>query len=330
MKHSLFLFVFLLSLATYPQSAKEKGLQTINKQSAEAHVGFLASDALEGRQAGHRGGRIAAAYIKSQLQAIGVSPCRETYFRHFEAYKADGRKRYSVNPDSIAKWTTSKIYSKIDLQNVFGVIEGKNKFEFVVVGAHYDHLGIGEAVDGDSIYNGADDNASGVSAVLQIAKAFVESGQQPERTIIFAFWDGEESGLLGSEYFMLNCPVPSQIKAYLNFDMIGRNKDESNPEHVVFFYTDSYPAFGDWLRNDIRDYGLNLKPDYRPWDKPVSGSDNASFAKRGVPILWYHIDGHPDYHKPSDHTDKINWNKLVYITKAAYLNTWNLANSKTY
>jgi hypothetical protein len=330
MKQSLFLFVFLLSLAAYPQSAKEKGLQTINKQVAEAHVGFLASDALEGRQAGHRGGRIAAEYIMSQLHAIGVSPYRETYSRHFDAYKADGRKRYSVNPDSIAKWTTGKTYSKIDLQNVFGVIEGRNKSGFVVVGAHYDHLGIGEAVDGDSIYNGADDNASGVSAVLQIAKAFVESGQQPERTIIFAFWDGEESGLLGSEYFMLNCPVTSRIKAYLNFDMIGRNKDESNPEHVVFFYTDSHPAFGDWLRNDIRDYGLNLKPDYRPWDKPVSGSDNASFAKRGVPILWYHTDGHPDYHKPGDHTDKINWNKLVDITKAAYLNTWNLANSDAY
>lgn len=330
MKQSLLFLLFLLSLSAYSQSAKEKGLYSINRQVAEAHVGFLASDALEGRQAGHRGGRIAAEYIKSQLQALGVHSDLKSNFQHFEAYRVDGRKRYSVNPDSISKWKAGLSYSKVDLQNVFWVIEGKRKSEFVIVGAHYDHLGIGEAVNGDSIYNGADDNASGVSAVLQIAKAFVESGQQPERTIIFAFWDGEESGLLGSEYFMLNCSDPSQIKAYLNFDMIGRNKDDANPEHVVFFYTESHPAFGEWLRNDILDYGLSLKPNYRPWDKPVSGSDNGSFAKRDIPVLWYHTDGHPDYHKPSDHVDKINWHKLVDITKAAYLNVWNLANLDTY
>lgn len=330
MKQSLFFLVFLFSLTAHSQSAKDKGLQTINKQNAEAYISFLASDALEGRRAGHRGSRIAAEYIASQLQIIGVPPFRETYFQHFEAYKPDGRKRYSVNPDSISKWKAGGVFSKIDLQNVFGFIEGKNKLEFVIVGAHYDHLGIGEAVNGDSIYNGADDNASGVSAVLQIAKAFTESGQKPERTVIFAFWDGEEYGLLGSEYFMLNHKYPSAIKAYLNFDMLGRNNDESNPEHVVFFYTDSHPAFGEWVRNDIRDYGLNLKPNYRPWDKPVTGSDNASFGKREIPILWYHTDGHPDYHKPSDHVDKINWNKLVDITKAAYLNAWNLANLETY
>lgn len=330
MKQSLLFLLFIFSLTAYSQSAKDRGLQTINKQNAESCISFLASDALEGRQAGHRGGRIAAEYIASQLRIIGVPPFRETYFQHFEAYKPDGRKRYSVNTDSIAKWKVGGVFNKIDLQNVFGFIEGKKRTEFVIVGAHYDHLGIGEAVNGDSIYNGADDNASGVSAVLQIAKAFVESGQKPERTIIFAFWDGEESGLLGSEYFMLNHKYPSAINAYLNFDMIGRNNDESNPEHVVFFYTESNPAFGDWLLNDIRDYGLNLKPNYRPWDKPVSGSDNGSFAKRGIPILWYHTDGHPDYHKPSDHIDKINWDKLVDITKAAYLNVWNLANLDTY
>lgn len=333
MKNNLLLlvfFLFLFSLTTYSQSAKEKGLQTINKRNAEAYISFLANDALEGRQAGHRGGRIAAEYIASQLQIISVPPLDITYFQYFEAYKPDGRKRYSVNPDSISKWAVGKVFSKIHLQNVFGVIEGRNRSEYVIVGTHYDHLGIGETVNGDSIYNGADDNASGISAVLQIAKAFVESGQQPERTVIFAFWDGEEYGLLGSEYFMLNCPLPSQIKAYLNFDMIGRNNNESNPEHVVFFYTDSHPAFGDWLRNDILDYGLNLKPNYRPWDKPVSGSDNGSFAKRRIPILWYHTDGHADYHKPSDHVDKINWNKLVDITKAAYLNVWNLANLDSY
>ena len=87
-----------------------------------------------------------------------------------------------------------------------GKIEGKNPSEIVIVGAHYDHLGIDPMLDGDQIYNGADDNASGVSAVLQIARAFLATGQQPERTVIFAFWDGEEKGLLGSKAFVQSFP----------------------------------------------------------------------------------------------------------------------------
>ncbi len=100
--------------------------------------------------------------------------------------------------------------------------------------------------------------------------------------------------------------------------------------HVVYFYTEAHPVFGDWLKNDIKKYGLNLTPDYRPWDKPVGGSDNASFALLDIPVIWYHTDGHPDYHMPSDHVEKINWNKIVDITKASFLNMWNLANEKDY
>ena len=77
----------------------------------------------------------------------------------------------------------------------------------------------------------------------------------------------------------------------------------------------------------IRD---SLQPVYHPWDKPVGGSDNGSFAKRGIPIIWYHTNGHPDYHMPGDHTEKLNWNKVVDITKASFLNMWNLANEKKY
>ena len=121
-----------------------------------------------------------------------------------------------------------------------------------------------------------------------------------------------------------------KVKGYLNYDMIGRNNDESKPTHVVYFYTEAHPAFGDWLKRDIKKYGLNLAPDYRPWDKPVGGSDNASFALLDIPVIWYHTDGHPDYHLPSDHVEKINWNKIVDITKASFLNMWNLANEKDY
>ncbi len=200
----------------------------------------------------------------------------------------------------------------------------------MIVGAHYDHLGIDPLLEGDQIYNGADDNASGVSAVLQIARAFVATGVQPERSVIFAFWDGEEKGLLGSTHFTGVYPQMDQVKAYLNFDMIGRNNNEADPSHVVYFYTEAYPVFETWLKEDIRQYGLNLSPVYRPWDRPVGGSDNASFALLDIPVIWYHTDGHPDYHLPGDHTEKINWEKVVHITKASFLAMWKLAHAKMF
>ena len=97
-------------------------------------------------------------------------------------------------------------FQLLSLNNVLGMIEGKNPDEIVIVGAHYDHLGTDLFLAGDRIYNGADDNASGVSAVLQIARAFLATGKQPERTVIFAFWDGEEKGLLGSRAFVDRFP----------------------------------------------------------------------------------------------------------------------------
>ena len=165
---------------------------------------------------------------------------------------------------------------------------------------------------------------------MQIARAFVASGKQPERNVIFAFWDGEEKGLLGSKYFVQTCPFISRIKGYLNFDMIGRNNKPQQPEHVVYFYTAAHPVFGDWLKEDIKKYGLRLSPDYRAWDNPVGGSDNGSFAKAGIPIIWYHTDGHPDYHQPSDHADRLNWDKIVEITKASFLNMWKMANEREF
>jgi len=333
MKKTIFPFLLFISISLFSQSTKEKGFATINKESAKAYIGFLASDAVEGREAGRHGGRVAGEYVKSVLQDMGLKPLNEdSYFQPFEAYSPERQKRvrFSVHPDSIQKYSQLPAHRKLELRNVLGYIEGKNKNEYVVMGAHYDHLGMDEVLDGDKIYNGADDNASGVSAVLQIAKAFLASGEKPERTIIFALWDAEELGLLGSEYFMQTCPFASDIKGYVNFDMIGRNNDEQKPKYVVYFYTEAHPQFGEWLKSDIKTYGLGLEPNYRPWDKPIGGSDNASFAKRDVPVIWYHTDGHPDYHQPSDLADKINWDKLVEITKAAYLNLWNLANLKTY
>ncbi|MBP3517872.1 MAG: M20/M25/M40 family metallo-hydrolase [Parabacteroides sp.] len=328
---SLFAASIMLSTTLWAQSPVEKGLSTINKENAEAYIGFLASDELEGREAGFQGGRIAAEYIVSNLKIMGIAPLNDSYYQPFEAYNKERQKRgrFQVHPDSINQLKQG-VHQKLSMRNILGKIEGKNPNEYVIIGAHYDHLGFDPMLDGDRIYNGADDNASGVSAVLQVAKAFLASGKQPERTVIFAFWDGEEKGLLGSEYFVQNCSFLKDVKGYLNYDMIGRNSNEAVPEQVDYFYTEANPVFGDWLKSDIRKYALNLKPVYHPWDKPVGGSDNGSFAKRDIPIIWYHTNGHPDYHMPSDHVEKINWSKLVDITKASFLNMWNLANEKKY
>lgn len=311
---------------------KQKGYETINRITAEGHIGFLAADELAGREAGYPSGRIATAYIEAYFRTLGLEPWNgESYRQPFEAYRKERQKkgRYTVHPDSIAL-LKKEVHQRLPLTNVMARIEGKNPNEIVVMGAHYDHLGVDPLLDGDKIYNGADDNASGVSAVLQIARAFLESGVKPERTIIFALWDGEEKGLLGSEHFVLTYPDLSKIKGYINFDMIGRNNNEAKPKHVAYFYTEAHPAFGEWLKNDVEKYGLQLEPNYRPWDRPIGGGDNGSFAKRDIPIIWYHTDGHPDYHMPSDHADRINYEKVVEITRAAYLNLWNLANLPTF
>ena len=331
-KLTLSLLSLALSASVWAESPEKKGLETINRATAEAHIGFLASDELQGREAGYLSGRIAGQYIVAYLKTLGLQPLYgDSFFQPFEAYRKERQRkaRYQVHPDSIAL-LKQEVHQKLSLRNVLAKIEGKNPNEYVIVGAHYDHLGLDPLLDGDQIYNGADDNASGVAAVLQIARAFLATGVQPERTVIFAFWDGEEKGLLGSEYFVQSCSFVKQIKGYLNFDMIGRNNDESKPRHVVYFYTEAHPVFGDWLKNDIKEYGLKLEPNYRPWDRPVGGSDNASFAERDIPVIWYHTDGHPDYHLPSDHADRINWEKTVDITKASFLNMWNLANEEKY
>ena len=327
----LLLALLLVGNITFAQSPIERALNTINRSSAEATINFLASDELQGREAGVHGSRVTSEYIVSLLQWMGVSPLADSYFQPFDAYRKERQKkgRLEVHPDSIAK-LKQEVHQKLSMRNVLGMIPGKNTKEYVIVGAHFDHLGIDPALDGDQIYNGADDNASGVSAVLQIARAFLASGQQPERNVIFAFWDGEEKGLLGSKYFVQTCPFLSQIKGYLNFDMIGRNNKPQQPKQVVYFYTAAHPAFGDWLKGDIRKYSLQLEPDYRAWENPIGGSDNGSFAKVGIPIIWYHTDGHPDYHQPSDHADRLNWDKVVEITKASFLNMWKMANEKSF
>ena len=288
------------------EEAKERGLSAIRPEIGRAIVTFLANNLLEGREAGTRGGSLASIYIASELFKAGITPLptkerdTATFLHPFVAATRRG--------DSLS------------LQNVLGYIKGESN-EWIVVGAHYDHLGLG----GGEIFNGADDNASGVSAVLQIASAFAAAEIVPLRNILFAFWDGEEKGLLGSKHFTQTQMQEIDVKAYMNFDMIGRDSPGTPQGHVDYFYTAGYPLFASWQKEHIQKYRLPLSPEYRAWDLPTSGSDNASFAAKGIPILWYHTNSHPDYHKVTDHPEKINWDKMFNITKSAYLNVWQLA-----
>ena len=294
--------LLLFPVTVLSQKHIERGYRTILSSDARFIVETLASDSLRGRCAGEEGGRMAAEYIISLLDEWRIRPLDDDgYLQPF-------------------------VVKECGMNNILAVIPGKSK-EYVVVGAHYDHLGVGIAVDGDSCYNGADDNASGVSAVLQIARAVKKMRRTPERGIIFAFWDGEEKGLLGSRHFVENCTFLSDVSAYMNFDMIGRGPVD-NPGHLTYFFTASHPVFGEWLKVDMAVRGFSFIPDYRAWDNPTGGSDNAYFAKNGVPIVWYHTEGHPDYHRPSDTADKIDYEKMADITRTAFLCVWRLANEK--
>ncbi len=329
------LFYIFLSICIFAphlpaQKGVKEGLKTIDAASAETYIEFLASDAMQGRKAGENSSFVASEYLKSVFRDMGLKPLfDDSYFMPFEAYslKWGEHTRYTVDPERVDAYKKSDEYIKLGMRNVCGYIEGEKADEYVVVGAHFDHEGVNGSLSGDTIFNGADDNASGVSAVLQIAKAFKASGKKPLRTIIFALWDGEEFGLLGSQYFVNTWSNLAQVKSYLNFDMIGRITQKDKPQHVEYTYSASHPIFHEWLENNIEKHRLGISPVYIPTITQYGNSDYAPFIKKNIPVMWFMTGLHPDYHQPSDETDKIAWGLLTEITKAGYLLTWQMANN---
>ena len=213
--------------------------------------------------------------------------------------------------------------------NVVGILEGSDpglKHEYVVYSAHMDHLGVGAPVNGDSVYNGADDDASGTIAVVEAAEAFAQLEPRPRRSIIFLTVSGEEKGLWGSAYFTENPPVPlAQVVADLNLDMVGRNWRDT----IVVIGKEHSDLGGTLHRVGAAHPELGMRPidDLWPEQSYYTRSDHYNFARRGVPILFFFNGTHPDYHRVSDSPDKIDVEKEARIIKLAFYVGLEVANA---
>jgi len=220
--------------------------------------------------------------------------------------------------------------------NVVAVLPGTDpvlRSEYVVYSAHIDHLGIGIPVSGDSIYNGADDNASGTAAVLAVAKAFAYLAHPPRRSVMFVLFSGEEGLGLGSEFFLNQPPVPnSALVADLNADMVGRNWRDTL---IVIGQRDSdLGQVVDRVLASFPDLGLAVTDSStRPNDVPTANlywwSDHGAFIRRGIPFLYFYSGMHPDYHRPSDSADKIDAEKLARISRLMFYVGLEVANKNT-
>ncbi|HYG10808.1 MAG TPA: M20/M25/M40 family metallo-hydrolase [Pyrinomonadaceae bacterium] len=259
----------------------------------------------------------------------------------------DAGESFSLGANKRAEFTVSVAAKKTMTQNVVGVFEGSDpllKNEYVALGAHYDHVGTGQPVAGDAIYNGADDDGSGTVAMLAIAEAFTR-GVRPKRSVLFVWHCAEEKGLWGSEYFTKYPTVPlKQIVAQLNMDMIGRSKKEgetndanrelsgANEIYVIGSKMMS-TELGELSERVNRAY-LNLNFNYK-YDNPTDPnrfffrSDHYNYAQRGIPIIFYFDGVHEDYHRPSDSPDKIDYQKMEKIVRTVFLTAHEIANAPT-
>jgi hypothetical protein len=210
---------------------------------------------------------------------------------------------------------------QVTAPNVVAVLEGSDptlREEYVVVSGHMDHEGIGAPnQEGDSIFNGADDNASGTAAVIEIAEAFASLPTPPKRSLMFVLVSGEEKGLWGSEYFAANSPVPvERLVADLNMDMVGRNW----PDTIVAIGKE-HSDLGETLERVNAahpELGMTAIDDLWPAESFYTRSDHYNFARRGVPILFFFNGTHEDYHGLDDEADRIDGEKAARIAQLVF------------
>jgi hypothetical protein len=285
----------------------------------------LAADSLEGRDTGSRGSAAAARIIAAELRAAGAEPAGDSgYFQSVPVARTtvtvQGRVRTRVVllPD-LAAGDTLAAESRLPVAaaNVVGVLPGQDpqlQDEAVVVTAHYDHLGIGQPVNGDSVYNGADDDASGTAAVLEIAR-LLGRGPAPKRTVVFLLVTGEERGMLGTRWYLDHPVVPlGRTVANLNVEMIGRPDSLAGGPGTGWLTGFERSTMGTMLR----EAGIPIVPDPRPDQHFFERSDNYAFARRGVvahTLSTYDL--HADYHRPSDEARFTNPAHMAQVIGAA-------------
>lgn len=279
-------------------AADPAAAQTITVADLRGHVAFLSSEELAGRGLGEPGGYTAHRYLASYYTRLGMIPFGEdgTFLQPFEA-----------RGDKIGR-------------NVLAMIPGtdpKLREEFIVIAGHVDHLGRGRSGDGE-VYNGADDNASGTAAILEIAEAFTAA--PTKRSIVFFNTDGEESGLLGSRHWVKNPTFPvDSIAAFLCMDMIGRSVDD----YVFIGGTGTSPAFPDLVDRMTKKFGFKAEIA----EGGQAPTDSAALYKEDCPILFFFTNLHDDYHRPSDDIEKLNFEGLSEITRMIFLTAHELANA---
>jgi hypothetical protein len=283
----------------------------------------LAADSLEGRGTGTAGATRAARFIAGRMRAIGLTPAGDSgYFQRVPLALAEAggdtvdRRRPELLA-SLAARDSVPAARRLPGVNVVGVLRGADpalRAEAVLVDAHYDHLGIGPPVAGDSIYNGADDDASGVVAVLEIARRLAR-GRAPRRTVVFLATTGEEVGLLGTRWYVAHPVVPIALTvANLEIEMIGRPDLLAGGPGRGWLTGYERSTMGDMLR----EHGVPIVADPRPAQNFFMRSDNIAFAYLGVPAhTLSSFNLHADYHTPADEAGRVDADHMARLIDAA-------------
>jgi Zn-dependent M28 family amino/carboxypeptidase len=313
----------LAALATAPLLLRAQTGATPIGRSADVRrmESALADDSMEGRLTGSAGGTRAARFIAGEMKAIGLRPMGDSgYYQRVPVAATDSgiALRSSFSDSAPGRHKTA--------YNVIGLLEGsdpKLAGEVIVVDAHYDHLGIGPPVAGDSIYNGADDDASGTVSVLSVARALA-SGAHPKRSILFVLTTGEEEGLLGTNWLLAHFPLSlDSVVANLETEMIGRPDSlAGGPGKAWLTGYDRSTMGGMLARAHIAIVG-----DPRPSQHFFERSDNIAFAERGIPAhTLSSFDLHADYHQPSDDLSRIDFPHMTAVIDSAVRAVQLLAN----
>ncbi len=283
----------------------KKEVLVIDTTLVRKHLYTLASDEMEGRATGTPGIEKAAQYIENEFKKIGLKK-----FQNLKTYRQNFEQK------------------GIKMFNVLGVLEGKSKKdEFVIVSAHYDHLGVKKNGEGDIIYNGANDDASGVVGVLTLAKYLAKKGDN-ERSILFACFTAEEMGLIGSTYFGKQID-PKKFIAGINLELIG--KEPKTGPKTAWLTGFERSSFGKIIQKNLEGTGYKLYPDPYKKYRLFFRSDNASLARLGVPSHTFcttPIDLDKDYHQVTDEAKTLNVSILSETIKAVFVGTQSIINGK--